>query len=52
MIPVEKFYRERGNDYSTEDGFGGDKTFVKTFSENLGLRVVRKTLHCMMQIII
>ena len=51
MIPVEKFYRERGNDYSTEDGLGGIN-LVKTFSENLGLSMVRKTLHCMMQIII
>jgi hypothetical protein len=37
MIPVEKFYRERGNDYSTEDGFGWYKPCEDIFRE-LGLK--------------
>lgn len=36
MIPVEKFFRERGNDYSTEDSFGWYKPCEEIF-ENLGL---------------
>lgn len=37
MIPVEKYFRERGNDYSTEDGFGWYKPCEDIF-KNLGLK--------------
>jgi hypothetical protein len=37
MVPVEKFFRDRGNDYSTENGFGWYKPCEDIFRE-LGLK--------------